>query len=371
MAVAGGLLLPPEAVARFGPTRRRTTRSKRILFLGGTNFVGPHMVRAALERGHEVTLFNRGITNPHLFPDREKLRGNRYPDRGDGLAALATSRTWDAVVDTWQQAPGCVDLTTRMFADRASSYLYVSSIATYRHYREVGMTEDGPLLDAGDHVDSFDEELGYSQRKRAAEQAVERAFGHRGAVLRCTSIGGSNASPYLEAGYWGYRFLAGGPLIAPVDPTAVFQLIDVKDMADFAIRTIEESLGGAFNVVGPEKPLPLGEYLGAWGEATGHRSRIVWIDREFLRERGVRPWEDIRNWIPGDDPEPGFYQLSNERARARGLSYRPLEKTIREGIESFGDRKALGGGCVGMSRQRELELIARWEGREDGSPTTG
>lgn len=333
----------------------------RILMLGGTNFVGPHLVHTALDSGHEVTLFNRGVTNPRLFPDLETLRGNRYPTRGEGLAALQTSRTWDAVIDTWQAEPGCVDLTARMFAGRAQRYVYISSIATYRNFRDIDITEDGPVLDAAEHVESFDAELGYRTRKRAGEQAVAQSFGDRGTVLRCTSIAGFNHggdATQQVAPYWASRLTAGEPLLAPDDPTAVIQLIDVKDMAGFAIRAIEHGFGGPFNMVGPEVPLPLPDYLRAWSAATGERSPIVWIEPQFLLERGVRPFVDIPNWIPADDPEPGFYRISNARSLAHGLTYRPLDDTIRDEIASFGDLSGVE--VPGLTRAREVELINEW-----------
>lgn len=338
-------------------------RRLRILMLGGTNFVGPHLVRTALDHGHEVTLFNRGITNPHLFPELETLRGDRYPDRDRGLAALDTSRTWDAVIDTWQEAPGCIDRTARMFADRAERYVYISSIATYGRYRDRGMTEDGPLIDASDRIGSFDE-FGYAIRKRAGEQAIETRLAERGTVLRCTSISGASLplSPgaTLQAGYWGYRVRKGEPFLVPDDPTAAFQVIDVKDVARFAIRAIENRFGGAYNMVGPKEPLLLRDYVTALHEAAGSRSEIVRVDPAFLLEQGVHPWDDIPNWIPGDDPEPGFYWISNTRSLERGLTYRPLEETLRDGIASSAGYGALEAVPQGMSRDRELELIELW-----------
>lgn len=342
-------------------------RPLRVLMLGGTNFVGPHLVQTALDRGHEVTLFNRGETNPHMFPELEKLRGNRYPDQGEGLAALDTSRTWDTVIDTWQAEPGCVDLTARMLAERTERYVYISSIATYRSFRELGITEAGPMIDATEHIASFDAELGYRTRKRAGEQAVEQIFGDRGTVLRCTSIAGFNHggdASQQAAPYWASRLTAGEPLLAPDDPTAVFQLIDVKDMASFAIRAIENKFGGAYNMVGPEQPLPLPDYLRAWSEATGNRSPIVWMEPQFLLDQGVRPFDDIPNWIPANDPEPGFYRISNARSLAHGLTYRPLADTIRDGIASLGD--LAGVETPGLTRARELELIEAWH-RASGS----
>lgn len=285
--VVGSSLLPACA-----PRRRL-----RILMLGGTNFVGPHLVRTALAREHEITLFNRGVTNSDLFSDLERLIGNRYSDRGAGLAALEDGRRWDAVIDTWQAEPGCIDLTARLLAGRTERYVYISSIATYRHFRDIGMTEDGPLHDAAEHIASFDPELGYATRKRAGEQAVERTYGDRGTVLSCTSIQGPSDSPQAAdagtmAGYWPHRFLTGEPLLAPDDATAFVQLIDVRDMAAFAILAIEQGFGGRYNIVGPEEPLTFPKYLRAWSEAADHRTPIVWAEPDWLQQQGVRPWSD-------------------------------------------------------------------------------
>ena len=354
LAASTGGLLP--ACARRRPLR--------VLILGGTGFVGPHLTRAAIVAGHDVSLFNRGVTNPEAFPELELLIGNRYPDRDAGLSALEGVRTWDAVIDTWQEAPGCIDATTRMLADRVGRYVYVSSIATYRSFRAAGMTEDSSLRDAAEHIATFDSGLGYPTRKRAGEQAAEQVFGERATVLRCTSIQGRHErgrNANNEAGYWPYRFLTGAVMLAPDDPTAAFQLIDVKDMADFAVRCIERGYGGAYNLVGPEESLLLREYLEAWREAAGNRSRIVWVDPEWLLRQEVRPFDDIPNWIPASDPEPGFYRLSNEKSIAHGLTYRPLGDTLVDAVAGVRNVADLVPSGPGLSRERELELIASWQ----------
>lgn len=330
--------------------------------LGGTNFVGPHLVRTALKRGHEVTLFNRGRTNPHLFPELEKLRGNRYPDRGEGLAALAGDREWDVVLDTWQQAPGCVAATDRLLRYRTGTYLYISSIASYRNYRQIGMAEDSPILDREAQVNSLSDELGYSERKAAAEHVVLERKAGPGIVLRCGSIRGPGVPPEagetVELGYWDYRFATGRSVLAPADPSAVFQLIDVRDLAEFAISTAEQGLGGPFNLVGPEDPIPFPEFLETWNQAVGERAELVWADRPFLDAHGVRPWTDLRNWIPADVAEPGFYHISNARALAAGLEFRPTRQTLRDSIPPNLDALQPVPAEGGMSLEREAELIA-------------
>lgn len=208
-----------------------------------------------------------------------------------------------------------------------------------------------------------------SVRMTSAEQALERVFVDRGTVLRCTSIAGydhGGDAAAQVAGYWAPRFLSGEPLLAPDDPTAVIQLIDVRDMAEFAIRAIENGFAGAFNMVGPEQPLPLKDYLVGWADAAGSISPIVWIEPQFLLDRGVRPFDDIPNWIPANDPEPGFYRISNARSVAHGLTYRPLETTISDvlggaaGGETSSPVRLANLDMPGLSRTRELELIDEW-----------
>jgi len=335
-----------------------------ILFLGGTNFVGPAIIEEALKRGHHVTLFNRGKTDPGLFPTLKQLRGNRYPDRGSGLEALHTNQTWDAVIDTWSGEPGCVYETARLLENRADRYVYISSIATYRNYKKAGMTEEGPLLDAGEHISSFNPDLSYPVRKRASEQAVAQVYGSKGIIHRCTSIQGFDGGEkdpgnQSSAAYWGFRFLSGEKVLVPDDPEAVLQYIDVKDMARFVVRSIEKNMTGAFNLVGPRNPLPFREYISTWKEITGSSSEIVRVSRSFLNRHNVRPFADIPLWIPLDEPEPGFYQISNDRAVSHGLTYRPLEDTLKDIMPGLQGR-TLDAISRGLDRERELKLLKLW-----------
>lgn len=353
-AGAAVLRLPPS-----GPefTVDPAARRLRVLVLGGSNFVGPHLVWAALERGHEVTLFNRGFTNPDLFPHLERLKGNRFPERGIGLSALAGSRSWDLVLDTWHSEPGCVHESAELLADRAERYVYVSSIAILGSYRQAELDEQAPTVDAAALVTSMDPDVGYAQRKRAAELAVMDRYGSRGTVLRCHTVYGYDAGA-VQLDYWALRFLSGEPVLVPDDATAVLQWTDARDIGRFAVHAAETELGGIFHLINPAQPVPIQEYFTAWHDVTGRRSQIVRAPRAFLDDRGVRPWDDLRLYIPDDDPEPGFFRVDATRAHATGFAFRSLRETLADTARTFTTAPAPEL-TAGLSRRRELELI--WE----------
>ena len=332
----------------------------RVLVLGGTNYVGPHLVRAALERGHEVTIFNRGYTNPDLFHHVERLTGNRFDDRGPGLDALRGTREWDVVIDTWKFEPGCVSGTTGLLAGRAGAYIYISSIAVLGSFSAAGLDETAPTVEAGGQMESLDPDLEYSVRKRAGELVVERDFGDRATIVRCSSVYGFDpaASTGNQEWYWPLRFLSGEPVLVPDDPTAVIQWTDARDVGRFAVRAAEDRLRGVYHLINARRPIRLLDYLDAWHEATGHRSAIARAPRSFLDASGVRPWVDLPVWIPADDPEPGFFRIRAERAHATGFTFRPLGETIADVARTFATPPAPET-SERLSRRRELELIWR------------
>lgn len=336
----------------------QATAAKKVLVLGGRNYVGPHLAWAALEAGHEVTLFNRGFTNPHMFPHLEHLRGNRYPQRGAGLASLGKRREWDLVLDTWQAAPACVDDSARLLADRAARYIYISSIAVFGGYRKAGLNENSATVDGAAHRRSYDAELAYPERKRAAELAVLEHFGDRGTILRCSSVQGYNPSASILP-YWGLRFISGEPVLVPDDKTAVVQWTDVRDVGRFALHADTHGLGGIFQLLNTPEPVPLAQLLDAWHAATGRRSRVVPAPREFLAQHSVEPWVHLPLYIPDDDPEPGFFRIDGARAHQTGFRFRPLGETIADVMRTFPAPPAPEVVSQGLKREKELELI--WE----------
>lgn len=301
LAAGGGFLLPRDARAGAGGIHRKATRSLRILFLGGTNFVGPAIVDLALERGHEVTLFNRGITNPWLYTYLERLVGNRYPDRDPGLAPLQGDRRWDAVIDTWQESPVAVDLTAKLLRNRVEAYVYVSSIAVYQgpNYRKESFDESAELPPA-EMPDSFDVELRYPVRKQLGEEAVIHAFPGRHAIFRAYGMPGIDARGLLDPvelakpAYWPMRLRRGGEILAPGDGADFTQWTDIRDLAEFTLHVLENGLYGTYNV---SRGARFEELLAELAELSPATPELTWVPARFLFEQGMRSFVDIPGWI--------------------------------------------------------------------------
>src|SRR5215207_1183335 len=247
----------------------------RILILGGTVFLGRHSVEAALARGHEVTLFNRGTHNPALFPQVEKLHGDR-----NGDLAVLRGRTWDAVIDTSGYLPRAVRKSAELLSDAANHYTFISSISVYPHPVPRNADESAPveILD-----DPASENIGehYGGLKALCEQVVDEYFPNRAINVRAGLIVGPY--DYMDRfPYWVDRVARGGEVLAPGHPDRPVQLIDARDIAEWNIRMIENGMSGTFNVTGPDYLLTMQAMLEAWRRATNSDARFTWMDEAFL-----------------------------------------------------------------------------------------
>lgn len=308
----------------------------RLLVIGGTRFLGRALVEAALARGHEVTLFNRGQTNPELFPDVEQLHG----DRDGGLAPLER-RSWDAVVDT----SGYVPRVVRQSVDLVDApyYLFVSTRSVYADFSgETG--EDAPLL--GD-VDSEEVMTHYGALKAMCERVVQE---RPGAIVRPGLIVG----PFDPTGrftYWSHRIARGGDVLAPGGPDEPVTLIDVRDLAEWIVLLCERQTQGVYNAIDSRT---WGELLDACIRAAGSDARLVWIPSDWLAEQGVREWMELPLWISSED-SLGMHRVRNDRAVGAGLTFRPLEDTARATLELAEPTEA-----AGLAPEREAELLEAW-----------
>jgi len=337
-----------------------------ILILGGTGFLGPHFVRTALARGHAVTLFNRGKTNPHLFPELEKLRGDR---RAGDLSALE-GRRFDAVIDTSGYVPRHVTASAELLST-SGQYLFVSSVSAYRDQGQAGLSVGDPLAP---HPEPGSEELPtyYGPLKALCEQAAEAAMPGKTTVIRPGLIVGPG-DPTDRFTYWPVRLARGGEMIAPGEPRDPVQLIDARDLAAFMVECVERNLTRTYNAVGPADRLDVEAMLGAGIDALGLGAEVelTWIPAAFLAEHEVMPWMHMPVWVPPDDPEfGGLGSVDASGARADGLRFRPLAETMVETLAYWNELPAerRAEPRAGLPAAREAEVLAAWNASQRESP---
>jgi 2'-hydroxyisoflavone reductase len=331
---------------------------RSILILGGTKFLGPAVVEAARRRGHTLTLFNRGKTNPGLFPGIETLLGDR-----DGNLKALEGRTWDAVVDTSGYVPRIVRDSATLLRN-SGLYVFISTISVYPPGMKPGSDESAAVATIPDPtVEKVDAET-YGALKALCEQAAEKAMPGKVANVRPGLIVGPD-DPSDRFTYWPVRVARGGEVLAPGTPADPVQFIDVRDLGDWIVKVIEDGATGVYNAVGPEKKTGIGRVLEACNTVGGGKASITWADAKFLEEQKVSAWSDMPMWIPPDSEDAGSAQVSIARALARGLSFRPIEDTCRDTLAWFrtlpSDRQAKL--KAGLSPERESEVLAAWHAR--------
>lgn len=308
--------------------------------LGGTKFLGRAVVEAALARGHEPTLFNRGETNPDLFPEVEKLRG----DRGSDLSALA-GRTFDTIVDTCGYVPTTVRASAELLCDCAQ-YVFVSSGSVYADL-SVGPDVESPVAELGDaSADELAPDYSnYGPLKALCEQAVWDVFRERSLIVRPGLIVGPH-DPTGRFTYWAHRLERGGEILAPGPPGRRVQFIDVRDLADWMVDCAERRVTGVFNATNEGV---------AWGELLAGAD-VTWVSDEHLAEHEVGEWMELPLWI-ADPSFLGMHSADVSRAVAAALRFRPLAETVAGAASA----PAVDG--VGLTPEREAELLAAWHER--------
>ena len=324
-----------------------------LLVLGGSRFLGRHLVEEAIGRGHRVTLFNRGESNPGLFPEVEELWG----ERGGDLSPLR-GRRWDAAIDTSGYLPREVRRSAEILADSVGHYTFVSSISVYESFGQTGIDEDAPVLEPPNpEPGEMSWEL-YGGLKVGCERAVEAAMPGRALVVRPGMIVGPH--DYTDRfPYWRRRVAEGGDVLAPGDPERQVQLIDARDLAAWMLRMAEENRTGVYNATGPGHGLTMRGMLEGIREATGSDARFVWASEKFLLDAGVEPWEEMPLWVPRE--MAGILAVDVRRAVGAGLVFRPLAETVRDvpGPDAGRPEVEIG---AGISREREEELLRAWRG---------
>jgi 2'-hydroxyisoflavone reductase len=303
-------------------------------------FLGRAFVEDALARGHELTLFNRGETDPDLFPEAERLRGDRAAD----LSPLA-GRVFDAVVDTSGYVPSVVRASAELLRE-SGRYVFVSSVSVYADFSS-GPDEESPVAELGDGpADAVAADYSnYGPLKALCEQAVQEVFGERSLIVRPGLIVG----PYDPTGrftYWARRLARGGEILAPGPPERRVQFIDVRDLAGWMVDCVEGGVTGVFNATNEGV---------AWGELLAGAD-VTWVTDEFLAEHEVGEWMELPLWI-GDPAWAGMHRIDVARAISAGLRSRPVAETVA------GAAEAPAAEGVGLAPEREAELLAAWRSR--------
>lgn len=335
---------------------------KRILVLGGTGFIGPHMVRYAVGRGHEVTIFTRGRSDIELPEGVERLVG----DRNDDHSALE-GRTWDVVLDNNAQDYRWVQKSTALLADSVEHYLFVSSISAYalegfgwdnadRILTEPAVDEDYPRIEPPEGWSDGDD-APYGLMKTLSENTVHAAFPGRTTVVRPGLIVGPGDRTDRFT-YWPVRLDDGGEVLAPGNPDHCNQIIDQRDLTEWIVRLAEDGTMGDFNGTGPAERLSMGSMLDQIGSVVDTPYELTWVPESFLQAQEVAPWSDLPTWIPGD---PLMY-VDISDALAAGLTFRPLSMTAFDTLAWDKTRPAeeRANRRFGMSREREREVLDAW-----------
>lgn len=355
--------LAASALVAAVPTRLAAppARGKRMLILGGTRFLGPQVVAAAEALGYEVTLFNRGRSDPERFARLEQRVGDR--DTGD-LASLAEGE-WDCVVDTSGYVPGHVTAAAELLRDRVGHYVFVSTISVYADQTGPRVGEDTAVATVSDEVvaatatirDAFRH---YGAMKALCEQAAEAAMPGRVAVVRPGLIVGPEDESDRFT-YWPVRVRQGGEVLAPGEPDQEVQFVDVRDLGAWCARLGDARRGGVWNAVGFPFRLSIEELLHGCKVALNADCSFTWVAEEFLRENRVRPYLEMPLWLPAG--QRGHIDVS--RAIADGLTFRSVADTIRDTADWFAGEWPEGRawGRAGMAPDREAALLAAWHAR--------
>jgi 2'-hydroxyisoflavone reductase len=328
----------------------------RVLVLGGTAFLGRHLVEAAIARGDTPTLFTRGLTNPGVYPDVEHVHG----DRGSDLSRL-DGRSFDVVFDTSGYLPRVVAGSANFLSARAERYVFVSTLSVY---------EDAPTLSEATPTrylsDPTSEDItaDYGPLKALCEQAVEAAFPRRAILIRPGLVVGRY--DYTgRFGYWPKRVACGGEVLAPGQPDTRVWLLDARDLAAWMVELAASGAAGTYNAAGPDRRLSMAMVLDACREVTGSDATFTWVDDAFLLEHNVAPYSELPLWVP--DTDGGYPVIDVHRAVTAGLSFRPIHETVRDVLDGDGGFDAgtvQGFGWArqpaGLAPERERGLLGLW-----------
>jgi 2'-hydroxyisoflavone reductase len=339
-----------------------------MLILGGTGFTGPHQVRYAVARGHKVTVFNRGRRQADLPDGVEHLTG----DRNTGDLKALQGRAWDVCIDNPTSLPFWVRDAGQVLKGKVRQYIFISTLSVYSSNASPGAEESAPLAtySGADAMAETQERLRadmglYGPLKAASEAEARRQFGDAATTLVRPGLIVGPGDETDRFSYWPVRLARGGEVAAPGDGKDPVQFIDARDLAEWTVRLAETGRTGAFNAIGPARPLTMAQMLDGVARGVGAKPQLTWIDTAFLQAQQIRPWSDMPVWIPGQGETAGFHRRSIARAMNAGLTFRPLTTTAADTLAWFKAQPAERQAKLkaGLTPEREAALLTAWKAR--------
>jgi len=362
MAAAAGLA---QAAA---PARgSEQPKKRRILILGGTGFIGPHQVRYALSRGHDVTIFNRG-RQPQEWPGHvEELLG----DRNTGDLKSLEGRKWDACIDNPTTLPFWVRDAGRVLKGQVKNYVFISTISVYaQNDKPADETAALAAYVGADPLAETQQTLAkspmlYGQLKAISEAEARRQFGEAATTIIRPGLIVGPGDETDRFSYWPVRLSKGGEVLAPGDGADAVQFIDARDLAEWTVRMAEAGDAGVFNATGPARPLSMKAFLAGVAKGVRADPRFTWVPTTFLEQHQVQAWSDLPVWTPGQGDTAGFHHRSIDRALRSGLTFRPLAQTAAETLAWFKTLPAERQMKMraGLTAEREAALLAEWKSK--------
>jgi len=330
----------------------------KVLFMGGTGFIGPHMVRALVKAGHEVTLFNRGKTNSHLFPELPRIRG----DRLTGDIKQVSGQHWDLIVDSSCYIPRAVDmLMDAVDTEQVKQYVFISTISVYASFSKAGITEESPLAKMDEDPDSEDTSKWYGALKVRCEEQAEKAMPGRVSKIRCGLIIGPGDKTDRFT-YWPVRAAQSDEMLAPGSGDDPLQTIDVRDLADWVVHCIDQKLVGPFNSTNPAGLYTFRDVLHMCRDELNPDLELTWVPEAFLETQNLEEDGGLPLWVGANTEYAGIWKVNAELAASKGLKARPLTGSIRDTwawwLTLPEERTAKL--KTGLSAQRQAEILAAW-----------
>ncbi|MBA2368443.1 MAG: NAD-dependent epimerase/dehydratase family protein [Candidatus Protochlamydia sp.] len=321
----------------------------KILILGGTTFLGPHLVHDLQENGHEVTLFNRGTQSNH-FTNVEQLHGDR-----DGNLEALKGKNWDAIIDTSATLPRLVQDSSEFLAHSTKHYTFISSIGVYQDFHQPKINEDYPLAKLEDEKSEEITEKTYGGLKAACEKIILDYFPNSCLIIRPGLIIGP-LDPTERFSYWPIRIEKGGDILAPAPSDQLLQYIDARDLAKWIVAMIEQKATGIYNATGPDAPITFEKVLRTCQHVSTKNSTFTWAAEDFLIEHHVQDWTELPLWLSSKRNMPGFLNVSIDKALQAGLVYRPLSETI-QAILAWDKKRGSKSGKIGLNPDKEQTLL--------------